>query len=263
MGNGIRLKPTLQQSRLNVSHPLARGLQQAYLFNEGTGIKLTNTGLWGPNADAYQTGVARSWSKDPAVGISMCMEGKAISTSAFVLRTATSSLLPNYGANHSYAIRMIYRSTAETSNLWNTSATNIQIATSGKFNYRFSVTDHLSTSAMGGTSTDIQWYSWGIRHDQAAGASGGFIDLNGVQDNTYNASAIGSTVPADILNNTFGVQDFVGYIDYIYAWTRTLTQQEMAWVHADPFCMYQTSKRYFFVGLHPPAGGARSFGFIF
>ena len=230
---------------INMGDPLALGLVAAYLFAEGAGSTVINsvandasTGLlnkpttgWG-NGDrgsAYN-GAASTW-----VDIGMTSKPARLNLPGAMTALArikpttvpTTTIVSDSNAAESLGqFSMFIRITNKLANFWGNGAAQVSGNTSIVANV---------------------WTSVGTTRSGSSGSWSGGIWLNGLLDASASGIATnpGAQQGAAIgrNGNGSGQESFVGLIDYVYIWARSLSATEILWVHADPYSMFATPRR--------------------
>jgi len=232
-----QLKPT-RGIRLNKSHPLARGLVGCWLFNEGSGNKVSD--LSGNGNNGTLQGTAPSWSSGkfgPAVLLPGTDEYINVGTSDFFNITTPFTLsicvsranvdayhgliqrqggAPNY---RGYGLGIVIKDVAN--------ANTVRFWTGDEWLY--------STT----TITDSNWHHIVAVWD----GTKTYIYIDGVLDISATPASTDLNNPGDTLSfGAFqaGTSNWLpGRLDLPVIWNRALSDSEIALLYREPFCMFE------------------------
>ncbi len=251
--------------RVDPQHPLSFKLSHFWLLNEGEGTVLRNVAWTTGNSAGILSardsdiilgdGTTQLWGKEPFSGVDNCLQ--CIGTAGAIKgtpRTAMPNLLTAWTIQMRLCPQAVVTSNAAIISTGSTPIIAVKGSASadgndvGKMNFRYSSTDHMSTSLMNVAAGNTIWYDWILTHDQAGNV--GTWYLNSVADNTYAAGGLGTLTFDSFFNNASSF-DYIGYVDFIRIWKgRVLTPQEVYEAYRDPMgCLIEPKTKYKIITL--------------
>lgn len=252
-----RRKPSVAQARIDWSHPLARGLVGAWLFNEGGGTiaydlsgkgnkgTLTSSPVW---SVGFFSGPSLSFDGSASyvdLGTDASLNPSAVTAAAWV---KASSLANTYST-------VISRTDSSVPQSYYT----LLVKSTGKLAFYVWGNADINYDGTGANTISVDnWYHLALTYDSSAGLKGyfnGFLDGSAAANGVLTSKSVTATVGKD--TNTAG-RIWNGLIDFPAIWNRALSAAEVAWLYAEPFAFMQqwAPKRAFF----GPAAAAPAVG---
>ncbi len=216
------LKP-FRGARLNRTHPLARGLVAAYLFNEGGGNQVF---------DITQIGGTGTFQND--VSWTAGIDGPAINFPG----SDDAILLPNEVGNFTDDFSIVVR--YKTSAVNGTLVSRIDIVTQYLFfldgSGRITLSDGVGFRAGVTNTSDGLWHTGVLAVDGANSA----IYLDGNDDNISSTPTITGDAGGAFIGARRGTQvEFIGDMSYVYFFNRALSASEAAQLSSDRYAFIE------------------------
>lgn len=254
MGRGIFTKPTAG-AQVDWTHPLARGLVAAWLFNQGELLDYTKFGANGVNNGSTVDvgkfgGSARKFVTASTQFINIGTPPRLNLTSEMTFVGWVNPSAANLGNTQFIVGANNAGGAARQNSLRVSSSSTLQ------FLWANAVMASAPTTLLAG-----RWVQVGAKRSGVAGAWTATIYLNGKVNGTGTTAtnpsaqttfAIARDGASVVANGTFG-----GSMDHLLVYNRALLDTEVAQLYGDPFCLIQAShlRRYFFPQVQP--GGFR------
>jgi len=223
---------------LDRSHPLSRGLVGAYIFNEGSGSKVFDS----VSRDLKTIAGVSLWDRggyytDGTIGNGINVGSTLQITGSFTVWSFVRPGFDRDALNSSHVFRVNYGGNIAGIRWYGYSTDDYRLTvetSAGSKSVTLAENDNFQNE-------DIKIW---CRYDGAnifLGIDEGRIIGSTAQTGTLTATANSFIGCSDLTATT---DSWDGHIYATYFWNRALTPAEMAWLHREPYCMFQRSRPY-------------------